>query len=116
MPIVWPASLPQLPELGWAEKKMSNVVQSPTDTGPAKVRRRYTRAVNHITLPFIFTEDQIATLDSFHTDTLNDGVLRFDYVHPRTGLTHACRFLEPLEFTESANGMYRSTIALEYQL
>ncbi len=116
MPIVWPGSLPQLPELGWAERKLKNTVRSETDTGPAKVRRRFTNAVRRLTLPFILTEAQAATLDNFHTATLFDGVLRFDYVQPRTGLTHSCRFVDAPQFSEPANCLYRTTIELEYQL
>lgn len=116
MPIVWPASLPNLPQLGWGEKKLENRIRSETDTGPAKVRRRFTRAVRRVSLPLVLTTAQAATLDDFHTNTLSDGVLRFDYVHPRTGLTHSFRFFNGFNLSEPANGMYRTSLELEYQL
>lgn len=112
----WPGSLPPLPQLGWQEKKLANVIRSETETGPAKVRRRFTRANRRVVLPMVLTEAQVATLDAFHTATLRDGIDRFDYVHPRTGLTHEMRFVSELEYSEPANGFYRVVISLEYTL
>lgn len=111
---VWPGSLPQLPEYGWAERKLENRIRSETDSGPAKVRRRFTRATRQLSLSMLLTQAQVATLDTFHTSTLKDGSLRFDLVHPRTGLTNECRFTSPYEVTEIAEGLYRATIELEY--
>lgn len=111
---VWPGSLPQVPEFGWVERKLENRVRSETDSGPAKVRRRFTRANRQVSLSMFLTTAQVATLDTFHTTTLADGSLKFDLVHPRTGLTHEFRFVSPIEWTELANGLYRTSIELEY--
>lgn len=114
MPIVWPAELPQLPSYGWIDAKFDNTVRTETDSGPAKVRRRYTKANRKLTLPILLTAAEVATLETFHTATLVDGSLRFEMEHPRTGLTYEFRFLEPYEVTEIAEGLFQTSLALEY--
>lgn len=114
MPIVWPAGLPQAPDLSWSESKLENVVETETDGGPKKRRRRYTRAVEKLSLPLTLTEAQVATLKTFHTTTLADGILPFEMVHPRTGLTHEFTWTSPWSVTEGTRGLYRIAIELEY--
>lgn len=114
MPITWPAELPQLPNYGWSDAKLDNTVRSETDSGPAKVRPRYTKANRRAQFGYHLTAAQVAILDAFHSSTLASGSLRFDMVHPRTGLTYAFRFLEPYETSEIAEGFYATTLALEY--
>jgi hypothetical protein len=115
MPIVWPGTLPASPNYGWVETKLSNVVRSETDAGPAKVRRRYTRANRKMSLSMHLTTAQVATLDTFHTTTLADGTLRFDFVHPRTGATNSVRFAsDGITWTEQAEGFYLATFDLEW--
>lgn len=116
MPNVWPPTLPQNPQLGWSEKKLDNKVRSPVDNGPSKVRRQFTNPVRRLTYPLVLTEAQVATLDTFHSTTLRDGVDRFEHVHPRTGLTHDFRIVGDLDVSEPFDGFYRVTLELEYQL
>lgn len=113
MPIVWPASLPA-PRIGWSERKLSNTVRTETDAGPAKVRRRYTKAVRQLELEYAMTAAQVVTLDAFHTSTLADGVERFEMAHPRTGVTHEFRFVEPFQTTGLARGLYAVRVVLDY--
>lgn len=91
-------------------------MRSETDTGPAKVRRRFTRAVRRVQVTMALTAAQVETLDTFHTTTLADGSLKFELVHPRTGLTHEFRFVGELSWVEQANGFYRTAFELEYQV
>lgn len=116
MPAVWPATLPQLPEYNWVERKLENRVKSETETGPAKYRRRFTRANRQVSLSMFLTAAQVTTLDIFHTTTLSDGVLKFEMVHPRTGLTHEFRFVSTFEVVEIAEGLYKTNIELEYNV
>lgn len=115
MALVWPATLPQVPEYGWTETKLDNRVRSDTDSGPAKVRRRFTRAVRRVQITMALTTAQVFALDVFHTTTLADGSLKFEMVHPRTGITYEFRFVGELAWTEQANGFYRTSFELEYQ-
>lgn len=113
MPIVWPVALPDLPLMGWGETFAETRVRTQTDTGPAKVRQRSTAGVRNLSLPFALTESQMGTLDTFfHTDTAG-GSLRFEWEHPRTGVTYEMRFLDPPQFAETDRGLYRGTISIE---
>ncbi len=114
MPATWPGTLPQSPIHGWSERKLPNVVDSDTDAGPSKRRRRFTAAVRRITLSVWLTLDQRATLEGFHTATLSDGSLPFDWVHPATGTSHSFRWMNEFAAVEVAEGLYRATLELEY--
>lgn len=113
MPIVWPPTLPALPLIGWSETFAETRVRTETDSGPAKVRQRYTSGVRKLSLPFALTEAQMADLDDFFTTDTAGGSLRFEYEHTRTGTTYEMRFLAPPQFSETDPGLYRGTIELE---
>jgi hypothetical protein len=114
MPIVWPPTVPQAPDFAWSDSKLENVVETQTDGGPKKRRRRYTRAVEKLSLPITLTQSQVSTLKTFHTTTLKDGILPFEMVHPRTGLTHEFTWTSPWSVSEVSRGLYRINIELEY--
>ena len=114
MPIVWPATLPQLPEYGWRERKLPNTVDSETDAGPSKRRRRFTKAKRHLVMTFQLTAAQVATLETFHTDTLADASLNFEFPHPRTGVTHSCRWVNEFDVGEPSRNLYRVGVEFEY--
>lgn len=111
---VWPATLPQYPDLGWTERKLLNVVDTDTDAGPSKRRRRFTRAKRHLVMRFHLTETQVATLETFHTTTLADGSIDFDFPHPRTRITHSCRWVNEFSVSEPHRGLYQVAIELEF--
>lgn len=113
MPIVWPASLPQTPLIGWSEDLGNGTIRTPTDHGPAQVRRRYTATVRNFSMPLALTESQMNTLDTFWETTTAQGSLRFEWQHPRTGATHEFRFLEQPKPTEAAHGLYRLSLPME---
>jgi len=113
VPLVWPPSLPQEPLIGWVEQWAETRVRTETDSGPAKVRRRFTAGVRQLQLPLALTEAQMATLDTFFDSTTAGGALRFEWQHPRTGATHEFRFLDPPQIQESNPGLYRLTLNLE---
>jgi hypothetical protein len=79
---LWPASLPQVPQKGYTEDIGVNVLRTPMDAGPAKMRRRSRKpAIMNVT--FFLTTAQVATLENFVTNTIG-GVARFGFTHPRT--------------------------------
>jgi len=79
----WAAqSLPQVPQKGFTESIALNVIRSPMDSGPAKMRRRGT-GVNTMDLSFIMTTAQTTNLENFIKNTLL-GTKRFSFPHPRT--------------------------------
>lgn len=94
MPIVWPVELPTAPlEQGYSEGIPNNTLRSSVDAGPAKVRRKGGLVPFPITVTMLCTAEQIATLETFISGTLQEGALRFEWTHPRTGATVETRFL-----------------------
>jgi hypothetical protein len=79
--IIWPITLPQVPQKGFQETVGVNILRSQTDAGPAKQRRRASRP-NEMTLSFIMTTAECEILETFIKDTIK-GVSRFTFPHPR---------------------------------
>jgi len=78
---IWPTTLPQSPQKGFTESIGANIIRSPMDAGPAKMRYRG-KSPNQMNLSFIMTTAQVDTLETFVNDTLK-GVKRFSFKHPR---------------------------------
>ena len=70
-------------------------LRSQMDVGPAKVRRRFTRAVDMLTTSIMLDYDQYATFKIFYETTTNGGVTPFTYENPLTGASEEFRFAEP---------------------
>lgn len=80
---VWPAGLPQVVEKGFTESIGLNVLRTPMDAGPAKMRRRSLRpSIMNVTL--LLTTAQVTTLETFVFSTIQ-GTARFGFPHPRKG-------------------------------
>jgi len=89
----WPVSLPQLVlQDGFQEQPPNTVVGWSPDSGPDKLRRRFTAGPRPLKLNLVMTWAQVETFDQWFRDTLADGALPFDWVHPRTGLAVTLRF------------------------
>jgi hypothetical protein len=81
--IYWPSQpFPQSPQKGFTESQGVNVIRSPMDTGPAKMRRRGARP-SVLNVSFILTSAQATSLETFVKTTLL-GTRRFNFLHPRT--------------------------------
>jgi len=79
----WPLSLPQTLLLqGYSESPQSNLLRSPQDAGPAKVRRRTSSNVRKINGQLLMTSAQLAEFRTFYEDVLLAGSLRFFWVDP----------------------------------
>lgn len=80
----WPVGLPQDPLYGSFNESFGyNYLISQMDAGPAKMRRRSSKA-NQMSMTFMMTTAQVATLKTFVDSTIS-GVARFYFTHPRTG-------------------------------
>jgi hypothetical protein len=115
MPAVWPSTLPEY-VLADAFKEALNTqtIESATDTGSVKVRRRYTKLVRKFDIAVLLSEAQLATFETFWLDTLRGGALSFDWVHPlkRTAVTF--RFRSPAPSYANVGGVYtRASFTLE---
>lgn len=91
MAYVWPGSLPQVPQKGYSETGGALIVRTPMDGGPAKQRRRG-NLPSKLTVSFIMTTTQVATLETFVKSTTK-GTARFEFPHPRTQQTVEVRMV-----------------------
>lgn len=87
----WPTGCPQVPQKGYTETGGVLIIRTPTDMGPAKMRKRGNKP-QVLNLSFIMTTAQVSTLETFVNDTIK-GVGRFTFTHPRTGLSKEMRLV-----------------------
>lgn len=100
----WPSTLPQKPLQGDFEERPPNLdIESPTDTGPGKARRRYTAGARPITLSFHMTAEQLEYFDAFYVQM--GKVSRWNWTNPRTGVTSVYRFTGDPPSYKSAGGV-----------
>jgi len=107
MPAVatWPTTLPQYPRRdGYTFKPGSNVIESETETGPPKRRRRATARIDRFGCSLVLDADQWTEFYEFYHSILEDGSLACNWIHPETGLP-AVVFLGDYEATR--RGAYR---------
>jgi hypothetical protein len=114
MAVGWPSGLPSIVlEEGYAERWAENVIRSPMDVGPAKLRRRSTAAVRRTTAVQLLTTAQVATLKTFYDTTTAYGSLSFDFTDARTGATLEARYVTPPAIAPAAPGYWRAAYDLE---
>lgn len=110
----WPASLPpNFLQTDYRERFADVLLRTKMDTGPDKVRRRFTAGVQSLSGSMLMTGAQLATLESFFATTLQGGALPFDWVHPRSQSAITCRFVEPPQITGHSVDRYRVGLKLE---
>ena len=92
----WPGTLPSyVQEGGFNEIPQSTSIESEMETGPAKARRRFTRATRKFQCQMHMTSAQVTTFETFWETTLFGGVDVFTWVHPRTRSAANVRFRNP---------------------
>lgn len=90
--ITWPVSLPSAPTVAnYSESVGANILRTPMDAGPAKMRYRGKRP-DVLSCNFVMTKTQVATLNTFILTTIG-GVKRFNFTHPRTGASVEVRIV-----------------------
>jgi len=110
---VWPSELPAAPLIGHRETAPDTALRTSMDAGPAKVRRRFTAGVREIEVALVLDDTRITLLDTFFTDTLAGGTLRFTHRLPRTGVAMTFRFVSPPVYELIAPSRWRATLKLE---
>lgn len=109
----WPATLYGLIlENTFSEAPPDNVIRTPMDAGPTKVRRRSTANIRPITFTLFLTKAKVAILDTFYDSTLQSGALTFNMYHPRTHASGSYRFVERPAYAEMNSG-FSARISLE---
>lgn len=92
----WPSSLQQKLNADSFEKKFgSSSVRSENDIGPAKVRSRFTDAIDVYGCQILLDFSEYPDLEEFYKTTLNNGVNRFLFTDSFSGLETEYRFVEP---------------------
>jgi hypothetical protein len=114
----WPTAynFPQSPQKGFTESVGVNVLRSPMDVGPAKMRRRGARP-SVLNVQFILTSQQAGVLKDFINDDLK-GTRRFNFLHPRTNTTVEVRIVpqgdgEFFKLTYIAPGYWQTDLVFE---
>lgn len=91
----WPISLQQKLSVENFEYRLGKTsIRSEMDIGPAKVRARFTDAVDMYTCSVLLDFDEVATFKTFYKTTLGNGVRRFLFVDPFTEVESEFRFAE----------------------
>ena len=110
---IWPASLPpQMLIADYQEQLPSNVIRTAMDTGPPKMRPRFTAAVRPLRGAVILTLAQRAVFENFYLVVLS-GVLPFDWIHPVTQQAATFRFVTPPVYSALSDTLVRATLDLE---
>lgn len=92
----FPSSLQQkLNEQGFSQTLGDTAIRSKVETGLAKTRQRYTKAVDVFSCNIDMTVSEYNTLVTFYRTTLSGGTKTFNYDHPFTGLESEFRFIKP---------------------
>lgn len=79
---------------GYSESQEPTTIRSEVDTGPAKVRRRFTKAVGLAAGEFVFSYADVKKFWTFFNVTLQNGSLPFAGKSPITGDVGDYRFIE----------------------
>jgi len=114
---VWPVTLPQRVQAAAFEEIPADLtIRTQMDSGPAKVRRRWSAKPRLFSFRLLFTGTQTETLDAFYYTTLDAGVDAFDWVHPRTLTAGSFKLVTPPRYSAAGAGMFFATFQLELQL
>lgn len=79
-------------------------IRSDVDAGPAKVRSRFTDAVDNFQASIVIDYAEYNTLMTFYKTSLSNGALPFTMDHPFTGTPVDFRFVSPPQIRPLGNG------------
>lgn len=109
----WPADLPQYFDAqGYRETLGDARAEHPTDTGPGKTYKRFTKAWRTIAGSLRCTPEQAAALETFYRETLKGGTLDFFWTAPVTRLGARLRFRAPPVLVMQSSEEYLAQVSL----
>lgn len=92
----WPGTLPVAVDRdGYEETFVDSSIRTEMDAGEPKVRKRFTAAIQPITIKLRLTDTQVTTLETFYKTDTASGSLSFNWTHPRKGTACVMRFQGP---------------------
>ena len=110
----WPPSVPDAILVdGYGERPPKNSLRTQMDAGPAKVRRRSRAGARPISGAVKMRGEQLEAFDAWFRETLADGTLRFDWIHPRTRQAVSMRFSEEPDYKPSEGAWWSVSMKLE---
>lgn len=113
----YPNTLPQfVMEGGYSETIQDQTIESQMDTGPAKIRRRFTKSLRRFNIQLMMTPAQTATFESFWQNDCKGGSLPFDWVHPRTRAAATLRFRNPAPSIQTSGSGAANVVAFSLEL
>lgn len=94
MAVAWLASLPQRVDAeSFGLKKGDTLLRSDNDVGLAKVRRRFTKGIDVMSVSFTMTMTQLALFEDFYEVDINGGATPILFDHPITDTPSQFRVL-----------------------
>ncbi len=96
----WP-TLPKPIQSGYQETPPDLTIRTTMDTGPVKVRRRFTAGYRIFSLTYHLTKSEATTLDNFYVTTTMGGAIEFTWTNPRTDASCTARFVSAPIYTNS---------------
>ena len=104
----WPAQLQDKANVASFSAEFGDTtVRSDMDVGPAKIRSRYTDAVDMYTISIDLDFDEYSYLEDFYKTTLGNGVLTFGFVNPLTEVLEEFRFMAPPNITPMGGRIFK---------
>jgi hypothetical protein len=92
----WPVSLQQYLNQGaFSQNAQETNIRTNVETGPFKVRRRFTQPVTNMDCQIWMPKAEYPVLEDFYNVTLQNGTLPFEFVDPITGVLRNWRFKSP---------------------
>jgi len=111
----WPSGLQQKLNVNdFALSGEDTTIRTNMQYGPAKVRSRYTDAIDNVSCSINIDITEYNTLESFYKTTLGNGVLPFDFLHPITQTVTAVRFVGPPKYAPLGGRVFRVQMTWEF--
>jgi hypothetical protein len=113
MAATWPITLEQLlNESGFAIEFPKSWIESETDIGPKKRRRRTTQTYEKLSCSILMEKSLYTTFKNFYDVTLSGGTLPFEFAHPITQVTTEYKMDVPQ--ISPAGGLY-FTVSMSWE-
>jgi hypothetical protein len=110
----WPVSLQQKLDAESFELRYGNtLIRTDMEVGQAKVRSRYTDAVDQYTCSILLDFSEQATLRTFYKITLGNGALPFIFDDPFTEEPAVFRFIDPPSIRALGGRTFRVSMSWE---
>lgn len=96
-------------EAGFNHTLGDSTLESDTDVGPPKKRRRYTTEYDEFSGTIELERTDYLTLTTFYKTTLAGGTLTFNFDHPITGVESEFQFISPPTMVPLGGTYFRVT-------